>query len=153
MSYKQLYLDLGNEFKDDEIADKTYTKKKKIVQYEDFEDESKLNDIIADCVDTSKFYQLVSEIDSADITPRQKKFLKMCATRHIKFNFHKIASHYVASDKNMQKLMESQGLVIIDFDDAIENGYTHLSESIDKMSEKDYISANEEGDLSDDETL
>lgn len=67
MPYKQLYLDLGNEFKEDEIADKTYTKKKKIVQYEDFEDESKLNDIIADCVDTSKFYQLVSEIDSGEL--------------------------------------------------------------------------------------
>ena len=36
----------------------------------------------------------------------------------------------------MQQLMEKSALVIIDYNDAIMNGYTQLSEKIQKLMEK-----------------
>ena len=57
----------------------------------------------------------------------------MAATRHLVFNYARIADYYAHASKDVQKLMEQSALVIIDLDDAIANGYVKLSENIKKI--------------------
>ena len=55
------------------------------------------------------------------------------AKRHNCFNYQKIAEYYAGASKEMQELMEKSALVIIDYDDAIANGYVELSETLKKL--------------------
>ncbi len=82
---------------------------------------------------TNKFSELVKEIDKSNLSDNDKFFLKIASTRHIKFNYKLIAEYYAHADKEMQKFMEKNGLVIIDFDKAIEYGYVKLSKSLMKI--------------------
>ena len=91
---------------------------------------------IHDLVDTKKYSQLVSEINKSSVTPEQKEFLIRAATRHLAFRYDKIADYYAHQDKDMQELMEKSALVIIDFEDAIANGYVRLSETIKKIMDE-----------------
>ena len=50
--------------------------------------------------------------------------------RHIVFDYGQIAEFYVHQEKEVQELMEAFALVIIDFDKAIENGYSRFKEDI-----------------------
>ena len=49
------------------------------------------------------------------------------------FNYRKIAEYYANADKEMQKLMENSALVIIDYENAVANGYVKLSERLKEM--------------------
>lgn len=49
-----------------------------------------------------------------------KAFLIDAASRHMVFNYKRIADFYAGQPKEIQELMESLALVIIDFDRAIE---------------------------------
>ena len=80
-----------------------------------------------------KYAKLLRSIDSANISEEEKKFLRLAATRHIVFNYAKIADYYAHSDKVMQRLMEESALVIIDFNDAILNGYVELTKEINEI--------------------
>ena len=55
--------------------------------------------------------------------------------RHLGFNYSKIAEYYAHQDKEMQELMEESALVIIDYEDAIKNGYVELSQKIEEITE------------------
>ncbi|MCD8093934.1 MAG: ParB N-terminal domain-containing protein [Bacteroides sp.] len=77
-----------------------------------------------------KYNDLVDEIDKLDISPEIKSFLKIAATRHIVFDYGEIAEYYAHASKEVQELMEHSALVIIDFDKAIENGFTRLKNDI-----------------------
>jgi hypothetical protein len=59
--------------------------------------------------------------------------LLLAATRHIVFNYQLLAEFYAQADKDIQGLMEKSGLVIIDFDDAMENGYVELTETLKEL--------------------
>ena len=48
----------------------------------------------------------------------------------MEFNYENIAEFYAHSDKEVQELMESSALVIIDFKKAIEQGFIELSEDL-----------------------
>jgi len=85
---------------------------------------------IYDLVDTKKYSELCAEINSAPITEEQKEFLRYAATRHMVFRYDRIADYYAHQDKTMQELMEKSALVIIDFDDAIANGYVKLNKEL-----------------------
>jgi hypothetical protein len=60
------------------------------------------------------------------------------ARRHNVFNYEKIADYYAHSSKEMQELMERSGLVIIDFEKAIQNGYVKLCDEIRKQYLEEY---------------
>ena len=75
---------------------------------------------------------------------KKKEFLLLAATRHIVFQYSKIADYYAHSNKEMQRLMEQSALVIIDFDDAIANGYVKLSKNIKDIMEKTGRPTNED---------
>lgn len=113
---------------EDEVDEK-YTAKVDIPQYLPKDEKPRLDELY----NTYKYDQLVSRISRAKLTEEEKKFLMLAATRHIVFNYSKIANYYAHSPKEVQELMEDSALVIIDIDDAIAKGYVKLSKNIEKI--------------------
>ena len=124
-----------------EIDDKDlkYTKKVERPQYLP----SKTKPNIAELYQYDKYSKLLANINKANISEEEKKFLRLAATRHIVFNYSKIADYYAHADKEMQELMEQSALVIIDINDAIANGYVKLSTQINKILEESGESTDE----------
>lgn len=107
-------------------VDKKYTKKVKAPQYLPSVDKPN----IAELFNSIQYSKLIHSINASNVTEEEKKFLRLAASRHIVFNYSKIADYYAHSSEEMQKLMEQSALVILDIDDAIANGYVKLSDSI-----------------------
>lgn len=106
-----------------------YTKKVNVPQYLP----SSIKPNISSLYDYKTYAKLLSEIEKAGISEDEKKFLRLAASRHIVFNYAKIADYYAHATKEMQQLMEESALVLIDVDDAIANGYVQLSKDIDEI--------------------
>lgn len=85
---------------------------------------------IPELYNDSKYRELLSGIEKAKIPAEAKQFLKLAATRHIVFNFEKIAEYYAQAGPKEQRLFEDNALVIIDFKAAIEGGYVKMCESL-----------------------
>lgn len=115
--------------------DNKYTMETKIPQYQITGECPDISEII----DTGKSDELIAEIIEADgITDEEKQFLIEAARRHTIFNYRNIAEYYVHANAEMQNLMERSALVIIDFDNAIANGYASLhAEMLDIMEGED----------------
>lgn len=89
------------------------------------------NDIsLKELVDTNKRDALVLEIQKSDIPEDIQDFLIMASQRHLVFDYRNIADYYSNASEKVQELMERSALVIIDFDDAIKNGYVKLAENV-----------------------
>lgn len=116
----------------------TYSKKVEPPQYIPSEVKPQLSSVY----NLDKYIKLLKDIDNAvDITEEERTFLKLAASRHIEYNYSLIADYYAHSNKEVQKLMEDSALVIIDFDNAIANGYVEFSSRIysllqEEMQEK-----------------
>lgn len=91
---------------------------------------------LSDCVDNTKTNQLIKDIEASNISEPEKKLLKMCAQRHLMFNYKNIANYYANASKEAQKLIEDSGLVIIDIDDAIAKGFAKLDKNINSLMEE-----------------
>lgn len=115
----------------DVTVDKKYSVKVDIPQYLP----SKICPKLWELCDKTKYNELVHNIVKSDIPEDVKEFLMFAATRHIVFNYAKIADYYAHADVDVQRLMEQSALVIIDVDDAIANGYMRLSKNIKKLLE------------------
>lgn len=85
------------------------------------------------CYNVKKYQELKEEIQQKDLPKDIKKMLLLAATRHIVFNYQLLAEFYSQAEKDVQELMEKSGLVIIDFDDAMENGYVELTETLKEL--------------------
>lgn len=85
------------------------------------------------CYNIKKYEELKKEIQEKDLPKDIKKMLLLAATRHIVFNYQLLAEFYSQAEKDVQELMEKSGLVIIDFDDAMENGYVELTETLKEL--------------------
>ena len=107
----------------------TNTKREKVPQYTP----SVVKPSLDSLVDTRKYGQLLKSINESNVPEEEKQFLRLAATRHIAFKYALIADYYANSDKEMQELMEQSALVLIDFDDAIRNGYVTLTEDIQEI--------------------
>lgn len=121
--------DEGGEDEDDD----TYTDKTNIPQYDITGEVPDLSEL----VDEDKTNELLEEIENSGLDYHEKEFLRLAAYRHLAFNYKKCAEYYAAASEEMQELMEKSALVIIDYNDAIMNGYTALSEKIQKLMEAD----------------
>ena len=129
--------DFGFNFNFDEITEideeeNPYTNKINIPQYEIKGEEPTLEEL----VDVGKTKQLIEKIKESNVTDEQKQFLINAAQRHLGFNYSKIAEYYAHQNKEMQELMEESALIIIDYDDAIKNGFAQLSQQIEEMKEE-----------------
>lgn len=87
---------------------------------------------IDELYDSKKYKELLKHINEAQISEEQKQFLRIGAMRHIVYNYDKIADYYAHASKEVQELMEESALVIIDFEDAIANGYVKLSQDLNE---------------------
>ena len=93
---------------------------------------------LMELVDKSKTHRLIKEIDKSSLSYEEKNFLIDAARRHNVFNYENIADYYAHSSPEMQHLMERSGLVIIDFEKAIQYGYVKLCDEIRKQYLEDY---------------
>lgn len=95
-------------------------------------------------VDKTQYNKLNAEIDSADISEDAREFLKLASCRHLRFDYSAIADYYAKADAKVQDLMERSGLVIIDYDKAIEYGYSRLQDIIEDELNKELEEDDEE---------
>lgn len=134
--------DFGFELNLDDIEEEEkekYTMKVDIPHYEITGEEPTIDELC----NYEKVNRLIEKINNSNVSDEQKEFLIKSAQRHLVFNYSKIAEYYAHQNKEMQELMEESALVLIDFDDAIKNGYAELSEEFQNIIEKD--KNNEEG--------
>lgn len=103
-----------------------YTQKIKAPLYEIKGEKPKL----AELVDSTKTDQLTKQIQDSNLPIGIKSFLYIASARHYKFNYQKIAEYYANSSPEVQELFEASGLVIIDFDDAIANGFVKMNKRL-----------------------
>lgn len=122
----QLDIDDSGEIKN---FDKKYTQKITVPHYEP----SFLNVTIQDLYKTDKRRQLSEQIYKSGVSEEEKEFLIAAAHRHDVFNYKMIAEYYVKASDEMKELMEQSGLVIIDINNAIANGYVRLNKRIGEM--------------------
>lgn len=125
-----LGIDLGG--LDDE-PDETYTKKIDVPQYEITGEKPELSEL----VDTTKADELLAEIAEAELPDDIRAFLQMAASRHYVFNYKDIAEYYAHAEPAVQELMEKSALVIIDYDDAIKNGFCKLNDELIRLEAED----------------
>jgi len=129
---KQINL-FGTEFKPDENLEKYSTK----IEAPIYEPKNVKPHLLELC-DRSKANRLIKEIESSSLDEEEKTFLIDAAKRHNVFNYEKIADYYAHSNSEIQQLMERSGLVIIDFNKAIEYGYVKLCDEIRKQYLEQY---------------
>ena len=119
-----------NIFGDNTIEDETdiskYTKKIKAPHYEPTGTIPEIKDLC----DTEKTDELLDEIEKSDLSEEQKQFLRLAAYRHSVFNYKMVAEYYAHADEKMQYFMEKSALVIIDINNAVEDGYVVLEQKI-----------------------
>ena len=124
--------DFGFDDNEEKENDETYTTKSDIPQYEITGEKPDIYELVTEW----KTEELLDEIDKSNVTDKEKEFLTKAAYRHTVFDYKKIAEYYATASKEMQELMEKSGLVIIDFDNAIANGYCKLSKAMKKLLEE-----------------
>ena len=95
-------------------------------------------------VDTEKARELRARIAEADLDSDVEEFLLAAATRHYRFDYGRIADFYAHAPADVQRLFEESALVIVDFDDAIRNGYVRLSSRIEGLLADDLADGAEE---------
>lgn len=122
----------GTEFKDD--TEKKYSSKIEAPIYEPKYPKPH----ILELYDLQKSRRLNIEIKNSNLSDEEKKFLIFAASRHVVFNYEKIAEYYAHSNKEMQELMEKSALVIIDFEKAIQLGYVKLCDEIRNQYLEEY---------------
>ena len=87
---------------------------------------------ITELYDNKKYQELTEEILNSNIADGDvKRFLVSAASRFIDFNYYKIAQYYYnLKDEEIKTFFKKLNLVLVDDNDAIENGYVKLTKSI-----------------------
>lgn len=117
-----------------ESADKKYVGKIDAPVYEP----KNIKPYILELYNTEKSNNLIDKINKSSLPKAEKEFLIQASKRHIVFNYEKIADYYAHSNKEMQNLMEESALVIVDFNQAIENGFVQVCEELKKQYTGEY---------------
>lgn len=116
---------------DEKIQDTSeeYTNKIDIPQYEPSGQKYEPHDLY----NSEKTNNLIKEIKDSDIPNAVKEFLILSAYRHVVFYYKRIADFYALSSPKIQRLMEKSALVIIDYENAIKNGYVTLDDEAEQI--------------------
>lgn len=118
-----------SEYSEDDTEESFYTEKTEIPQYQPTGE----NVSLSDCFDDDKYKELLEKINNSSVTDDEKRFLICAATRHYRFTYKKIAEYYAQASEEMQDLMEQSALVIIDYENAIRNGYLKLRNRLEEI--------------------
>ena len=125
--------ELAEELEDEPELESQYTNKISTPIYEMKGDKPD----IADLCDKTKYMAMLKEIEATDLPNDIRSFLANAASRHIKFDYEKIAEFYAHADLETQQLFEKSALVIVDYNSAIENGYIQMTEKLMELSSDD----------------
>lgn len=93
---------------------------------------------ISEMMDTTKYESLVVEINESSLPDDVKRFLRLAATRFIVFDYAKVADYYAHANKELQSLMEHSALVVIDYQDALANGFVQLRQNLIEFGEQEF---------------
>lgn len=96
---------------------------------------------VSELTDRTKAYELIKEIQEANLDEDVEMFLMDAAMRHVAFNFGRIATYYAHAPADVQSLMERSALVVIDYNEAIASAFVRLGKNIDAAFHKDYPDA------------
>jgi uncharacterized Fe-S cluster-containing radical SAM superfamily enzyme len=113
----------------DDDGEEKYTSKVDIPQYQMTGEKPEIEEL----TNIEKPQELLAKIESSDLSEDEKEFLRRASTRHINFNYKKIAEFYAHASKEMQTLMEQSALVIIDYEDAIKQGFIRLTSKLEEI--------------------
>ena len=125
-------MDLDREPFDDDKTSK-FSQAVKVPQYEIVGEQPKTTELL----DRTRAEKLQKQIAQADLLDDVREFLIAATTRHIVFNYQKIAEFYPHQPAEIQQLMEQSVLIIIDADDAIANGYATFDSAIANIRDAD----------------
>ena len=117
--------DLLDEFNEDDGSGVEYTDKIKTPEYEPTQDEAPP---LAELYDTGRYEELVDIIDSKDLPDELDRFMRLAAQRHVIFDYENIAEYFAHADAETQELMELLTLVIVDYEQAIEQGFVNFAD-------------------------
>jgi hypothetical protein len=129
--FDQLLNDLSNTIQDETLN--PYSQELKIPQYQIVGEKP----LTTELIDLTRANKLKNEIENTDLPDDVKEFLLAGTTRHIVFDYGKIAEFYPHQTPEVQRLMEQSVLVIIDANDAIANGYAKFAKTIKELREID----------------
>lgn len=122
--------DLLNEL-DETGAEIDYTDKIETPTYQPTQDEPPA---LSDLYDLSRYHELTDAIESSAVSGDLEQFLRFAAQRHIVFDYENIAEYFAHADEEIQELMELLTLVIVDYDQAIEQGFVrYASETMEEI--------------------
>ena len=88
---------------------------------------------VLELYDDVKACRLRADIVQAELPVDVEAFLVAATYRHVVFNYERVAEFYAHADKQTQKLFEDSALVIIDYDDAIRQGFVRVNDAIDRL--------------------
>jgi hypothetical protein len=118
---------------EDQEEENPYTNKVDSPTYEPVGDKPDLSELYED----GHALGLIEDIKNSKLPEKEKQFLMAAASRHIVFDYGKVANYYAHSNAEVQKLMEDSALVIIDFNKAIEQGYVKLNDRLNEIFASD----------------
>ena len=128
-------LEWGFEDHDLGLGDNIYTGKVESICYEPVGIKPEVQDLF----DDTKAQELIEEINKSEyLSDDEKCFLLYAAYRHIVIDYSKVAEYYANSTADIQKLIEDSALIIIDYNKAIENGFTEFTNGIAYQFKEDY---------------
>lgn len=123
---------------DEEIEDETYSRN---IEAPVYTPTMEVPPDPIECIDEEKAVSLLTAArdayESGEIDDEEFKLLKVASKRHIVFDYGKIAELYAHAGGRMQRLMEQSALVIVDFDQAIEQGFVRLSTRLKQLYAQD----------------
>lgn len=112
---------------DESVSDISYTDKIETPEYQPTQDEPPALD---ELYDASRYEELIDEIEKIDLPNELEQFFRFAAQRHIIFDYENIAEYFAHADSETQRLMELLTLVIVDYDQAVEQGFVTFAESV-----------------------
>ena len=119
--------DFIEEMNGENESDIEYTDKIKTPEYEPTQDEPPA---LSELYDTSRYEELIEAIDAADVPEELDEFLRFAAQRHIVFDYENIAEYFAHADAETQLIMELLTLVIVDYEQAVEQGFVNFAQSV-----------------------
>lgn len=92
---------------------------------------------LSEMVNTERYERAMASVRAAEGVPDDVvEFLELAAARFIEFDYGKVAEYYAHAPANVQRVMEDELLVIVDFDKAIELGCVTASERLLALREE-----------------
>ena len=108
-----------------------YTDKVKTPTYEPTQDEPPA---LSELYDTGRYDELIQEIEAANLPADMERFMRFAAQRHIIFDYENIAEYFAHAEPHVQELMELLTLVIVDYDQAVEQGFVkYVDETMEEI--------------------